>query len=175
MKNILILTLLAFGIVSCLNSNRTEGNQRLTEEQKNEEKGQLTKEQRQAKVKELENQFADKYSSESTSKEETSSGNKEYDEIIANNELWGKWIIQLSFAGSSDSYPYEIYRKGNIYTGVCFPDGVFTVEKLIKQGTRFRVLNDRHGEYYMVDGNMQMTLFDKYGELASSGWTATKQ
>lgn len=98
------------------------------------------------------------------------SGNASYDNIKANYELFGKWSISVA----GQSYPYEIYRKDNEFIGV-IPTGDFRTEQLEKKGNDYYVRGNKQGEFYRIDANLNMTLFDKDGDLSTVGYKATKQ
>jgi hypothetical protein len=116
--------------------------------------------------------FSDAISSKPVEKVETTSGNSNYDKLKSEYELFGKWIITNTTV--KESYPYEIYRKGNEYVGV-IPKDKFRTETLQKSGNKYSVKGNKYGEYYMITSNKEMTLFDKDGELASMGYKATKE
>ncbi len=116
--------------------------------------------------------FADAINSKPFEEVETASGNSNYDMLKTDYELFGKWEITNSM--SKTQYPYEIYKKGNEYIGV-IPQGDYKTEILDKKGDKYSVKGNTYGEYYKIDGNKNMTLFDKDGELASMGYKATKK
>ena len=116
--------------------------------------------------------FSDAISSKPIEKVETASGNSNYDKLKSEYELFGKWKITNTTVKSS--YPYEIYKKGSEYIGV-IPQDEFKTEILENSGNKYSVKGNKYGEYYMIDANMKMTLFDKDGELASMGYKATKE
>jgi len=104
----------------------------------------------------------------------------EYDEIKRNYELVGKWdiIVQVG-RGEKYSNPYEIYRLGNEYIGV-YPEvgsinKIREIETLRKVDNKLYIVGNKNGEYYMIDKNKNMALFDKYGDLESAGWKAIKR
>jgi len=116
--------------------------------------------------------FFDAISSKPIERVETSSGNSNYDKLKSEYELFGKWKITNTIAKSS--YPYEIYKNGYEYIGV-IPQDKFKTEIIEKSGNKYSVKGNKYGEYYMITSSMEMTLFDKDGELASMGYKATKQ
>ncbi len=116
--------------------------------------------------------FSEAISSKPIEKVETASGNSNYDKLKSEYEFFGKWTITNTTA--KFSYPYEIYKKGNEYIGV-IPQSEFKTEILEKSGSKYSVKGNKYGEYYMINANLKMTLFDKDGELASMGYKATKQ
>lgn len=116
--------------------------------------------------------FSDAISDKPIEEVETASGNSNYDRLKSEYELIGKWRITNTVAKSG--YPYEIYKKGNEYIGVT-PQGEFKTELLSKEGNKYSVKGNKYGEYYMIDSNLGMTLFDKDGELASMGYTAKRE
>ena len=99
-------------------------------------------------------------------------GNANYDKIRNEYELFGKWRITNSV--SNFNYPYEIYTKGAEYIGVIAEDE-YKTEILEKKGDNYFVKESEFGEYYRIDSKMNMSLFDKDGELASMGYKATKE
>jgi hypothetical protein len=103
----------------------------------------------------------------------TSSEISSYSKLKTDYELVGKWTISNSIV--KESYPYEIYKKGNEYIGVIIKDDLDKkTENLIKKGSDYYVKGSKDGEFYRIDKNMNMELFDKEGELTSIGYKATK-
>ena len=100
---------------------------------------------------------------------ETKSGNAHYQKLKTEYELFGKWQIWLN----KDSYPYEIYRNGDEYVGV-IPVDNFRTQILEKKGQLYYVKGDKYGEYYRIDASLNMTLYDKDGDLSSVGYRAIK-
>lgn len=115
--------------------------------------------------------FSDANSVNPDEKVETKSGNGNYDKIKADYELFGKWKINNSL--SKQNYPYEIYKKGNEYIGV-IPQGDYKTEILEKNGNTYLVKGNEYGEYYQIDANLNMILFDKDGDLTKMGYIAIK-
>ncbi len=115
--------------------------------------------------------FNDAISPIKVEKVETASGNSNYDNLKKNYKLFGKWKIANTIV--NESYFYEIYIKKNEYIGV-IPSGKYRTEILDKKGDKYFVKGNKHGEYYKIDSKMNMSLFDKDGELASMGYKATK-
>jgi hypothetical protein len=104
-------------------------------------------------------------------KVETKSGNANYDKIKAEYELFGKWLIANTTV--NESYPFEIYKKGSEYISV-IPQGDYKTEILTKKGNDYYVKGNKYGEFYKIDSDKNMKLFDKDGDLASMGYKATK-
>jgi len=102
---------------------------------------------------------------------EIAADNLAYETVKSDYELVGKWIIKIGV--EEESYPYEIFQKGASYIGVVFQNG-FKKESLEKRGNEFHVLNVESGEFYQVDENLEMTLFDKDGDLTEIGYEAIK-
>ena len=103
----------------------------------------------------------------------TSSEISSYSKLKTDYELFGKWTISNSTV--KESYPYEIYKKGNEYIGVIIKNDLDKkTENLIKKGSDYYVKGSKDGEFYRIDKNMNMELFDKEGELTSIGYKATK-
>ena len=100
----------------------------------------------------------------------TSSGNTNYDQLKSDYELLGKWTIANTIV--KESYPYEIYKKGNEFVGVRLND--FKTENLTKKGSDYYVKGNKYGEFYRIDKNLNMILFDKDGDLTSTGYKAIK-
>jgi hypothetical protein len=84
--------------------------------------------------------------------------------------LFGKWTIANTIV--KQSYRYEIYKKENEYVGIKLNN--FKIEGLSKKGTDYYVNGNKHGEFYRIDKNLKMVLFDKNGDLTSTGYKATK-
>jgi hypothetical protein len=103
-------------------------------------------------------------------KKPTSSGNINYDRLKSDYELFGKWTIANTIV--KQSYPYEIYKKENEYVGIKLNN--FKIEGLSKKGTDYYVNGNKHGEFYRIDKNLKMVLFDKDGDLTNTGYKATK-
>jgi hypothetical protein len=100
----------------------------------------------------------------------TSSENANYNQLKSDYQLVGKWTIANTIA--KGSYPYEIYKKGNEYVGVRLND--FKTENLTKKGSDYYVKGNKYGEFYRIDKNLNMILFDEDGDLISAGYKATK-
>lgn len=125
-------------------------------------------------TKEFNKIFTEVISSKPVVKVETPSGNNNYEKIKSEYELFGMWQISITVANELYSYPYEIYKKNNKYIGV-ITEGEFKSVILDKKGDKYYQKGNEYGEYYRIDGNKNMTLFDKDGELSSMGWKATKK
>ncbi|RMB57990.1 hypothetical protein EAX61_10225 [Dokdonia sinensis] len=103
----------------------------------------------------------------------TSSEISSYSKLKTDYELFGKWTISNSIV--NESYPYEIYKKGNEYIGVIIKNNLDKkTENLIKKGSDYYVKGSKDGEFYRIDKNLNMELFDKEGELTSVGYKATQ-
>ncbi len=101
---------------------------------------------------------------------ESVSGATHFDALKAESDLVGRWKITNTFA--KDSYPLEIYeRKSGGFVAV-YPQRDFKTEELELKGNDYFIRGSRSGDFYRIDKNRKMTLFDKDGELASSGWVA---
>lgn len=105
-------------------------------------------------------------------KVETKSGNANYDKIKAEYELIGKWTITNTTV--NQSYPFEVYKKGAEYVSV-IPQDDFKTEILTKKGNDYYVKGNKYGEFYRIDSDKNMKLFDKDGDLSSMGYKATKR
>ena len=90
-------------------------------------------------------------------------------EKLTNGELFGKWKITNSTANLS--YTYAIYQQDGRFYGIneSKPD---KQESLKRKDDIYSVEGNKFGEYYKIDKNMNMELFDKDGELKSMGYTA---
>jgi len=109
------------------------------------------------------------------------SGKENYYRIKREYELFGKWIMNIRIIANNEthSYKYEIYKTVNNYVGFAAQeDWEYEAEILERKGMFFIIKGDngssRNGEYYRIDDNMNMVLFDEDGELAEYGFTATK-
>lgn len=109
---------------------------------------------------------------DSKSKAETTSTNKEYERIKNEYDLFGEWIISNSNFDMSE--PYEVYQKGNEFIGV-FPEDDFKMEQLEKKGNKYYIKDSKAGEFYTIDDDKNMKLFDQKGDLSSVGYKATKK
>jgi hypothetical protein len=105
-------------------------------------------------------------------KVEAKSGNANYDKIKTEYELIGKWTIINTTV--NQSYPFEIYKKGAGYVSV-IPQDDFKTEILTKKGNDYYVKGNKYGEFYRIDSDKNMKLFDKDGDLSSMGYKATKR
>lgn len=94
-----------------------------------------------------------------------------YDKIKRDYNLFGKWTITNTFA--KKSYLYEIYYKGEEYLGI-IPSWNYKKEILLKKGENYFVKGNKWGEYYRINKNMKMTLYDRDGELKTTGYVAVK-
>lgn len=129
----------------------------------------VSKGEETSETKKLNSVFKKAIDSTPTETIETDSGAQKYAELQAEAEIFGKWTVTNSFA--KQSYPFEIYKRGNEYIGV-YPSRDFKTELFEKKGMDFHVKGSKDGEFYRVEKNMTMALFDQDGELKSSGWTA---
>jgi hypothetical protein len=118
--------------------------------------------------------FSDAISPIKVEKVETASGNSNYEKIKSEYVLFGKWQISLKVGDQLYGYPIEIYTKNNKYIQVT-PEGEFETVILEKKGNKYYQKGNEDGEYYKIDSNKNMTLFDKDGELSSMGYKATKK
>ncbi|EDP95880.1 hypothetical protein U8527_12190 [Kordia algicida OT-1] len=105
-----------------------------------------------------------------TDEKQSYSENADYDQLKKDYELFGKWTIVNSIV--NESYRYEIYKKNNEFVGVRLND--FKTENLNKKGSDYYVKGNKYGEFYRIDKNLNMILFDKDGDLTSAGYKATK-
>ncbi|MDD4149176.1 MAG: hypothetical protein PHE33_04040 [Bacteroidales bacterium] len=103
---------------------------------------------------------------------ETASGKSNYNNLKDNYELFGKWEIENTLV--KDSYPYEIYIKNSEYIGV-IPQGDYKTDILEKKGDNYFVKGNKYGEYFKIDSKMNMTLFDRDGDLSSMGYKTIRQ
>jgi hypothetical protein len=85
--------------------------------------------------------------------------------------LVGRWKISTPLA--SLNYTYEIYITGDQYLGI-IKGGQDATEILTKRGNDYYIKGNRFGEYYRIDSDGNMKLFDRDGDLTSSGYRATK-
>ena len=102
---------------------------------------------------------------------ETAADNLAYETIQSEFDLFGKWTINIGVG--DESYPYEIFQKGSEFIGVVFQNG-FKKELLQKKGDEFHVVGVESGEFYRINSTLEMTLFDKDGDLGEIGYQATR-
>lgn len=102
---------------------------------------------------------------------EITADNLAYETIKSEFDLLGKWQIDIGVG--DESYPYEIFQKQDIYIGVVFQNG-FKKEELEKKGDEYHVIGVDSGEFYKINNQLEMTLFDKDGDLSEIGYKATK-
>ncbi len=88
---------------------------------------------------------------------------------LQNGKLYAKWRITNSFVNIS--YIYAIYDNGGSYFGVneSIPGRIDNLKKI---GEIFKIKDNEFGEYFKINSNKDMELFDKDGELKSSGYSA---
>lgn len=97
--------------------------------------------------------------------------NEQYDKIRGEYELFGKWRVTNDRAKMD--YVYEVYRKGSEYVGVIL-DKPIQLEKLDRKDTKFYLKGSTGGDYYLIDADKNMSLWDKKGSLASIGFKVSK-
>lgn len=114
--------------------------------------------------------FTEAINDKPAEKSVNNSGNENYDKIRSNYKLFGKWIIKNTIV--KEEYPYEIYQKGAEYIGVRKVN--YKTETLERKGDKFVIKGNKWGEYFIIDENKRLTMFDKDGELASMGYIAIK-
>jgi len=119
--------------------------------------------------------FSDAFSSKPVETIDAPSGRNNYDRIKNEYKIFGKWTISNSIV--KNSYKYEIYKRDNEYIGVMI-EHEFQTEILERKGNNYFIkgknVNNDNGEYYRIDSEMNMTLFDKNGGLVDAGYKATK-
>lgn len=99
----------------------------------------------------------------------------DYASIKNNYTLIGRWKLYLG--KGSKGYLYEIYTDGNKCIGV-YPENTYKpdrIEVLDKKGNKYFDENSKEGEYFTLDKDLNMSLFDNKGELTSMGCIAVKQ
>lgn len=100
----------------------------------------------------------------------SSEGEYRYSALSKEAELFGSWSIENSF--TSDRYDYEIFVADDQYTGVKLSH--YTFENLTKEGEKFIVEDNEYGEYYTIDNDKNMIMYDKDGSLESAGYIVKK-
>ncbi|TYB73198.1 hypothetical protein [Bizionia myxarmorum] len=95
-----------------------------------------------------------------------------YDNLKADYTLFGKWKITNTLIVDED-FPFEIYTNGTEYYAV-IPEGAHKIEVLNKKGNDYFIDKNKYGEYYRVDKDMNLTLFDRDGDLTTAGYSAEK-
>ncbi|MBL6662693.1 MAG: hypothetical protein ISP71_01200 [Flavobacteriales bacterium] len=88
------------------------------------------------------------------------------------SNLFGKWTIINTSANFS--YTYEIHVSNGEYKGI-IPDFNNKIERLEKIGNKYFVIGSKDGEYYVIDDEMNMTLYDNKGSLSTMGYKAVKK
>jgi hypothetical protein len=90
------------------------------------------------------------------------------DEIKKDYELFGKWRIVIN--KSKMDYILDIYKhkKSDDYVSVYKydPRHNYKFETLRKDGDRYYVKESNVGEFYIIDGNKEMTIHDEKGNLS---------
>ena len=88
--------------------------------------------------------------------------------------LGGPKLNAINNGITNSSYDYEIYSNADELIGVMkFEKMKF--ENLKRNGNKYEVQDNSYGEYYVIDGNNNMKLFDQDGDLTSAGYTAKKK
>lgn len=114
---------------------------------------------------------------------EGGSGLSNYTKIKAQYKRLGKWIVSnliLEQKGHNSTYKYEIYKTNdNLFIGVfAQADWEYQTEVLEKIGDKYFIRGDNpqseNGEYYKIDTNLNLTLFDETGDLTEYGWVTNK-
>ena len=166
MRKLILLTIII--LLSC----KTETKKNIQTKSNNKEELLIITEIENAeKIKSLNKDFKNIAPSVKSSVKKTiSSGNLKYDKLKINYTLIGKWVINNSFL--NHKYTFEIYNKGSKYLGIRLND--FTIENLTKKELKYYISGNKYGEFYQVDKNKEMTLFDNDGSLVGAGYTATK-
>ncbi|MBK9256882.1 MAG: hypothetical protein IPM42_15480 [Saprospiraceae bacterium] len=88
---------------------------------------------------------------------------------MSQGKLVGLWKVTNSTV--KQSYEFKILEKNGKFIGIK-NDDLTNSEVLTKKGNKYIVQGNRFGEYYTVDSNRKMELFDQDGELESLGYTA---
>ena len=110
------------------------------------------------------------FSEKSVENNEIETTNSDYEKIKKEYQLFGKWKISISTI--NQSYRYEIYKKGDEFIGI--KPSTENTEELEKNGDKFFVKGSKDGEYYIIDSQKNMNLYDNDGNLSSVGYKATK-
>jgi len=99
---------------------------------------------------------------------------KKYESLKTQSNQIGTWIITNTKLNVN--YKYEIYENSNSYYGVYAQedDFDFKTEKLLKDNNNYFVIGSDYGEYYRVDLNNELELFDNEGSLKDAGYFAYK-
>jgi len=109
--------------------------------------------------------------SEEGSAECTECDNKKYNHLRSEYELFGKWMINNS--QGEPLYVFEIHQKGKEFIGVRKMDGL-QFERLSKDDDSYIIQDNEHGEFYLIDNEYNMKLFDQDPEWVGAGRSATK-
>lgn len=96
-------------------------------------------------------------------------GKSKYDNLRKSHQLYGRWEIH---SPNQEVFSYEIYQKENEFIGVfTLSKEYYDFEILVRKGNKFYEKGiEEYGEYYIIDSNKQMTLFDESGKM--KGYTA---
>jgi len=106
-----------------------------------------------------------------------------YNRIKSDYKRLGKWIVSnliLEQKGQTATYKYEIYKTSDkMFVGVfAQASWEYRTEVLEKIGDKYFIRGDNpqseNGEYYKIEANLNMTLFDETGDLTEYGWVAKK-
>ncbi len=118
-----------------------------------------------------------------TDEYEAGKGIDNYNKIKRNYKRLGKWIVSnliLEQKGHNSTYKYAIYKTSDkIFIGVfAQANWEYETEVLEKIGDKYFIRGNNpqseNGEYYKIDSNLNMTLFDETGDLTEYGWTTKK-
>jgi len=87
---------------------------------------------------------------------------KEYKKLVSSSKKLGVWYIEHKNVKSMN-WHYEIYKKGSKYYGVMITKSP-SIETLKKNGEIYKILNNKHGEYYKLKGS-KFKMYDSSGEI----------
>lgn len=94
-----------------------------------------------------------------------------YLDLRNSTQFIGAWVI--SVAPINQSYTFEIYKSGDKYTGVRIHTSSHAFEKLEKKNDRYYIKGSKSGEFYTIDPNHSLGIWDKEGSLYSAGWQSS--
>ena len=93
-----------------------------------------------------------------------------YDSIKSEYSNYGRWDIYNSTV--KEGYSYEIWQKDSRIIGFILGDSI-KIDTLLKDGNKYSIQNNKYGEFFVIDSNKNMKLFDNDGDLSDMGYTAT--
>ena len=90
-------------------------------------------------------------------------------DLNAENKIIGKWKLFNSYASGYSIEMHLVLENGFYYEYLPHND---SRNKLSKQGNRYSKVGDENGEYYVLNPDGKLDMFDREGNLDEVGWSA---